>query len=183
MTKLTLSSERILIRNLTESDLDDFLSYRSDPEVTKFQNFDVYDRDKATEFILSQKDKAFGIEGEWLQLGIILLSEKKLVGDCAVKITGDSSEIGCTISREYQKKGIAKETVLLLMKYLIDECNIQKIVETTDEENIASQKLLESIGYKKDGLLINNCFIKGKWCNDIQYSMTKEDWQKKIKVV
>ncbi len=176
MKKFTLSSERLLLRNLKESDLDDFLVYRSDPEVTKYQGFGVFDRKKAEEFILSQKDMEFGIEGEWIQLGIILINENKLVGDCAVNVRSKKAQIGCTISKKYQRKGIAKETVLMLMKYLFEEFKVSIIIEAADEENIASLKLVESMGFVKNCLVINGSFINGEFRNDIQYSMTKQDW-------
>ena len=180
----SLESERLLIRNLRDSDLDDFFLYRSNPQITKFQGFDTYtNKEQAMNFISSMKDKKFGLEGEWLQLGIILKSQiesdNKLIGDCAVNISDNTAQIGCTISNLHQKKGYAKEVLHMLMKYLFEEHNIRRIVETTDEENISAQKLLESLGFRKEGLFIENCFIKGKWCNDIQYAMLKSEWDLK----
>ncbi|CAN5515936.1 GNAT family protein [soil metagenome] len=177
MKNFTLRSERLLLRNLKESDLDDFLLYRSDPEVTKYQGFGVFDKKKAEEFILTQKDMEFGLEGEWIQLGIILISENKLIGDCAVNVRSKKAQIGCTISKKYQRKGIAKETVLMLMKYLFEEFKVNTIIEAADEENIASLNLLKSIGFFKNCLVINGSFINGEYRNDIRYSLKKKEWE------
>lgn len=36
MKPLVIETERLRIRNLKDSDLDDFFDYRSNPEVTKY---------------------------------------------------------------------------------------------------------------------------------------------------
>ena len=175
-----LETNRLLLRNLQESDLDDFLFYRSNPEITQYQNFDTYNKKQAEEFILSQKKRRFGIEAQWIQLAIILKSDaesdNKLIGDCAVKLQEDTAEIGCTISHQFQKKGYAKEVLLMLMKYLFEERNIRRIVENTAEENIASQKLLDSLGFRKEGHFVENVFSKGRLWNELQYAMLKREW-------
>src|SRR5687768_15130326 len=119
--KLKLESERLILRNLEDNDLDDFLSYRSNPEVTRYQGFDPYNREAASEFITSQKEIEFGLPGQWLQLGIIDKKSDQLIGDCAVKLDKHEpriAEMGCTISPAFQQKGFAKETVLTLMRFL-----------------------------------------------------------------
>ncbi len=171
-----LQSERLLLRNLSESDLDDFLFYRSNPEITKYQNFDTFNRKQAEEFILSQKNREFGVEGQWIQLAIILISDNKLIGDCAVKLSEGTAEIGCTISNLFQKQGYAKEVLLTLMKFLFEQKNVRRIVETTAEENVASQKLIESLGFRKEGHFFENSFSKGRFWNELQYAMLKKEW-------
>lgn len=44
MSNLVIETKRIRIRNFIESDLDDFYKYRSSPEVTMYQGFDVFNR-------------------------------------------------------------------------------------------------------------------------------------------
>ncbi|MFZ1311336.1 MAG: GNAT family N-acetyltransferase, partial [Chitinophagaceae bacterium] len=67
MNKLIVHTERLLIRNLRLSDLVAFHAYRSDPEVTKYQGFDVFSMMQAEDFINAQADKEFGKAGEWVQ--------------------------------------------------------------------------------------------------------------------
>jgi len=54
MQKLIINSERLQIRNLKTSDLIDFHFYRSNPEVTKYQDFDVLTIEQVDEFITEQ---------------------------------------------------------------------------------------------------------------------------------
>lgn len=86
MQKLQLETERLIIRNLESSDVENFHLYRSNPEVTKYQSFDVMTLDQAEKFIANQKDRMFGKPGEWAQYAIEHKDTKKLIGDCAINL-------------------------------------------------------------------------------------------------
>jgi len=178
--KLKLESERLLLRNLEDNDMDDFLSYRSNPDVTRYQGFDAYDRETASEFITSQKEIEFGVPGQWLQLGIIDKKSNQLIGDCAVKLDKHDpriAEMGCTISPAFQHKGFAKETLVTLMRFLFDVQEVHRIEETTDAENISSIKLLEALGFRKEGHFFENIWFKGKWGSECLYAMLRSEWK------
>lgn len=70
MEKLTVETTRLKIRHLELIDLSDFYIYRSNPEVTKYQGFDVMTMEQAEEFIQDNSTKYFGQAGEWVQYGI-----------------------------------------------------------------------------------------------------------------
>jgi RimJ/RimL family protein N-acetyltransferase len=82
MDILSLVTPRLHIRNLKVTDLHDFHTYRSNPEVTKYQGFDVMTLKQAEEFINSQLDKGFGKPGEWVQYGIEKMETGKIIGLC-----------------------------------------------------------------------------------------------------
>ena len=179
MNKLSLNTGRLLIRNLRLSDLSEFHLYRSNPEVTKYQGFDVFSIEQAEEFIKQQADKAFGGAGEWVQYGIENKTTGKLIGDCAVKLDGNDirlGEIGITISPEEQKEGFAKETLLAILDFLFNLEDFHRVTETVDAENIASIQLLKSVGFRQEGHFIENIFFKGKWGSEYQYAMLKSEW-------
>lgn len=181
MKKLRIKTSRLLIRNLQTTDLNNFHIYRSNPEVTKYQGFDVMDKTACENFIISQVDKLFGKKGEWVQYGIENIMTHQLIGDCAIKLQEDDpriAEVGITISHLEQKKGFAKETMLGILSFLFDQKKIHRVVETVDAENIASIKLLKSIGFRKEGHFIENIFFKGQWGSEFQYAMLHWEWNK-----
>lgn len=179
MEKLIIQTERLIIRNLKTTDLEDFYIYRSNPEVTKYQGFDVMTKERSAEFINNQKDKLFGVPGDWIQYGIENKLTQKIIGDCAIKLDENDpriAEVGMTISHLEQKKGFAKETFLAILEFLFDTKQLHRVVETVDAENIASISLLKSIGFRQEGHFIENIFFKGKWGSEFQFAMLKKDW-------
>jgi ribosomal-protein-alanine N-acetyltransferase len=182
LENLHIITERLCIRNLEVTDLNDFYIYRSNPDVTKYQGFDVMTIEQADKFIREQTDKLFGQPGEWVQYGIENKSTRKIVGDCAVKLNQDDiriAEVGITISHLDQKKGYAKEALTGILAFLFNTRNIHRVVEIVDAENIASINLLRSVGFKLEGHFIENIFFKGKWGSEFQYAMLKPGWDTK----
>ncbi|HRI35016.1 MAG TPA: GNAT family protein [Saprospiraceae bacterium] len=182
MEPLHIKTPLLTIRHLKPSDLDDFHLYRSNPEVTKYQGFEVMTKEQAAEFIRRNETKNFGRSGEWVQYGIELNHSGKLIGDCALKLDELDqriAEIGITISHLEQRKGYAKETFISLLKFLFDTKDIHRVVEIVDTENIASIELLKSIGFRQEGHFIENIFFKGKWGSEYQYAMLKREWDKR----
>jgi [ribosomal protein S5]-alanine N-acetyltransferase len=182
MEIIDIRTPRLLIRNLKLADLTDFHIYRSNPEVTKYQGFDVMTIEQAKEFIKGQLGKEFGNAGEWVQYGIESKNTGKIVGDCAIKLNqfdARIAEIGITISHLEQRKGYAKEVLSGILSFLFDTIQIHRVVGIADAENIASIHLLKSLGFRQEGHFIENTFFKGKWGSEFQYAMLKKEWDKK----
>lgn len=174
-----ICTQRLSIRNLKLTDLADFHLYRSKPEVTKYQGFDVMTMELAEEFIKGQLNKEFGKAGQWVQYGIENKATAKIIGDCAIKLDQDDiriAEIGITISHLEQKKGYAKEALLGILDFLFRSQNIHRLVETVDTENSACINLLKSIGFRQEGHFVENLFFKGKWGSEFQFAMLKREW-------
>lgn len=179
---LKINTPRLYIRNLKLTDLNDFHIYRSNPEVTKYQGFDIMTIKQAEVFIKEQIDKEFGQTGEWVQYGIESIATGKIIGDCAIKLDNDDgriAEIGITISHLYQRNGYAKEALLGILTFLFNSQDIRRVVEIVDTENIASINLLKSIGFKREGHFIENIFFKWNWGSEFQYAMLKREWDTK----
>jgi len=184
MDTLNIQTERLFIRPLGLSDLIDFHTYRSNPEVVKFQGLDVMTIEQAEEFIIENASKPFGRAGEWVQFGIENRATKKLIGDCAIKLHADDTriaEIGITISHREQQKGYGREVLLSLLSFLFDEKRIHRVVEITDADNTASIQLLKCTGFRLEGCFVENIFFKEKWGSEFQYAMLKREWDERKK--
>jgi [ribosomal protein S5]-alanine N-acetyltransferase len=182
MIKLIIPTPRLLIRSLKPTDLEVFYSYRSDPDVTKYQGFDVMSMGEVEAFINEHRDKVFGVAGEWVQYGIEDRATGNIIGDCAIKLDENDpriAEIGITVSPSEQKKGYAKEVLSAILDFLFSRQDIHRVVEIVDVENTASIQLLKSAGFRKEGHFIENIFLKGKWGSEFQYAILKREWDER----
>ncbi len=181
MEKFYIETPRLLIRNLRQTDLEDFHSYRSDPQVTKYQGFDVMNRQEAAAFIERQVDKTFGEPGNWVQYALEEKATGALIGDCAIRLLEDTrmAEIGMTLSPARQRQGYAREAMLGILSHLFDTVQVHRVVETVDAENTASIALLRSLGFRQEGHFIENIFFKGKWGSEYQYAMLRREWHER----
>ena len=174
-----LHTERLQVRCLKPADLEDFYFYRSNPEVTRYQGFDVYTLEQARTFIREQQEKTFGLPGQWVQYGIENKSTGRLIGDCAIKLDQKDpriGEIGITVAHTEQKKGYAKEAIYAILTYLFSIDTFHRVTATTDADNAASIQLLKSLGFRQEGHFIENIFFKGKWSSELQFALLKKEW-------
>lgn len=161
METIQIHTKRLSIRPLELTDLLDFHRYRSNPEVVKYQSFDVMSIYQAETFIKENSTKHFGKAEEWVQYGIENLTTSQLIGDCAVKLSSENlsiAEIGITISHLEQQNGFAKEALLGILAFLFNTLKIHRVEEIVDTENTASINLLKSTGFKQEGHFIENIF-------------------------
>ena len=59
-----------------------------------------------------------------------------------------SAELGYWIGEDYQARGYATEACRILIKRAFEDLNIKQIFATYKQENIASKRVLEKLGFK-----------------------------------
>ncbi|GKC32464.1 acyl-CoA N-acyltransferases superfamily protein [Tanacetum coccineum] len=84
---------------------------------------------------------------------------------------GHKAEIGYCLARKYWGQGITTQALKMSVKIVLkDFPEIVRLEAFADVENIGSQRVLEKAGFKKEGLLRKNTFIKGSFVDDFVYS-------------
>ncbi len=88
-------------------------------------------------------------------------------------------EIGYGIDEpELRGKGYAPESARLLIDYLFSTKPLERIQATANSDNLASQHVLEKLGFVKEGTLRKNDFVKGRFVDTLIYSLLREEWEK-----
>ncbi len=164
-------TERLLVRSLSENDLRDFVDYRSDPGIVIYQDFDILNESEAQAFLTEHAKRFVVADDSWTQLGVVLKVDKKLIGDCAIKLSSDNqAHVGVTISATYQKKGYAKEVLLGLFTYLKSRFGVQIIVGIVDSRNDHSNALMRGLGFEL-AKRVDEVPFKGTICTEFYYKL------------
>jgi RimJ/RimL family protein N-acetyltransferase len=147
-----LLAQRLTIQPLTEKDLLDFVSYRQDPDIARYQSWDTnYSKEQAMALIESQTVVLIPAKGNWLQLAVHDSESKELLGDLALhSLSDDEFEIGFTIAKKHQGKGFAKEAVTTLIDHLFQEIGAIRVIANTDSRNTPSISVLKALGFVQD---------------------------------
>ena len=182
LAKMNLETERLILRKLRTSDLDDFHAFRSNPEICKFQSFDAFTIEESKKFIEEQSQTEFGTPGEWVQTGIVWKENNKLVGDFALKPElhePRTVEIGVTLNTEYQGKGFAVEAFTKVFEYLFTKTETHRIFGLLDTENVGSRKLMENLNFRREAEFKKSYWDKkmNEWRDEYLYALLKEDWK------
>ena len=177
----TIETTRLRLRHFTDDDSSLFMAYRNDPEVARYQSWEGITASEARAFIQDMKETQPWMPGEWFQIAIELKETGLLVGDCALKIEEDDerqAELGYTLARAYQGRGVASEAVSRVLEYAFVSLGLHRVIAITDVENAASVALLERLGLRREGHFRQNVWFKGKWGDEYLYAMLREEWLK-----
>jgi len=86
-------------------------------------------------------------------------------------------EIGYFLVPSERGKGYCTEAVNIMVDYLFLSKDIIRIQAHTELRNIASQKVLEKVGFEKEGTIRKSIFNRGEWRDANLYSILKEEWK------
>jgi RimJ/RimL family protein N-acetyltransferase len=174
-----IQTRRLNIRGLTPDDSESIYSYRSLPEVYRYQNWVPKSATEVGQYITRINACGYNVVDTWFQLCLCLQSNSELIGDLGLHFLppdNEQTEIGFTVS--HQGMGYAHEAVTAVMAHLFHHMNKHRIVASVDPNNSASISLLEKLGMRKEGLFKKSIRIRGVWEDDILYAILKEEWQR-----
>lgn len=177
---LPIVTARFRLRRLTEQDLPIFARYRGDPDVARYQSWSTYGMADAVRFHESQQAVELGTLGTWYQIGIAERDSDTLVGDCALHfVDADQVEIGFTLAREHQGRGIMREAVSALLDSVFGSLGKHRAIALTDARNTRAAKLLDSLGFRREAHFVESTFFKGAWGDELLYACLAREWKEK----
>jgi ribosomal-protein-alanine N-acetyltransferase len=86
-------------------------------------------------------------------------------------------EIGYAIVPSERGKGYCTEATQLMVDYLFLSKGIARIQATTHTKNVASQKVLEKVGFKREGTFRKPVLFRGEWTDGFIFSILREEWK------
>lgn len=144
-----LSTQRLLLKTVTQEDIQEVLFLRSDPEVNRYIfRKEKVERPQALAFI---ERVANGLANrDFYYWGITRKESPKMIGSiCLWNISDDRSqaELGYDLHPDFQGLGIMSEAVQAVFKFGVQQMGLARIEAFTHKENQSSKKLLERNGF------------------------------------
>jgi len=92
-------------------------------------------------------------------------------------VAGKQLEIGYSLVPSERGKGYGTEATQIMVDYLFLSKDTKRVQAQTDPRNVASHKVLEKVGFKKEGTLRKSFFMRGEWRDAYIYSILREEWK------
>ena len=171
-----LKTERLILRNFTEADGQDLYEYLSDAEVVKFEPYRPFLKDAAYEEAKRRAgDKRFLA---------VCLQNGKLIGNLYfAQGEFDTWEVGYVFNKDYWGKGYATESLKALMQFAFSHLSARRIIAKCDPLNPNSWRLLERVGMRREGTLLQNVYFSVDennapiWKDTYEYAMLKTEFK------
>jgi len=173
-----LETNRLLLRRIEKDDAYDLFTYLSDEEVMKHYGTKPFQTVEEAVRAISRYDSLFN-EKRGMRWGITLKGDNKVIGSCVFynMVTEHyRADIGFVLSRDFWGQGIAQEALKAVIKYGLENLNINRIEAVIEPANIPSQKLVERVGFLREGLLRSYEYFDGKFDDLYMYSLLKSDF-------
>lgn len=155
--------ERIILREIEEDDLNSIVEWRNDPAILRWLfSYSPLNKTKQRKWYEKYLDD------DTQQTFIIEVKEEKIqigtVGLTNIDYKNQRAELGVLIGDEsWQNKGVGKEALNLLIKFVSDEMNIRKIKATVFEENVPAIRLYKNCGFVEEGVLKKEVYKNGEF--------------------
>jgi RimJ/RimL family protein N-acetyltransferase len=174
---LPISTQKLVLRSFRDADLEEFLAYRNDPDVARFQYWEGISRDEAVAFLRKNTGSSLGIRGQWQQIAITLGSGDRLIGDIGLLLRDDgcSAELGFTLASRHQGRGFAREAMVGLIDALFDRSGLERLEAVTDARNVSAMALLARLGFEIHSTA--EAVFKGIGCQEHTYTLSRAAWR------
>lgn len=147
------TTNNLIIRELTENDIDDMCNICSQPAIQEFiDDFDdelPVEKAKLAAYI--QFVYPFYGFGLW---GVFLKENGQLIGRCGIEsqMVEDECEIMLSyyMDSAYWGRGYATESCQAVLEYARDELDIHRVVAVIDKRNSASRRVAEKLSMKEE---------------------------------
>lgn len=168
-----LETARLILRMPTEADVPTWFKMRSSAENMRYIGrkpataieevkalYDLVIADiianKHIGWVVAEKSNPTGFVG--------------MIGFHRIKPEHHRAEVGYMIEKEFQGKGYGKEAVNAIIEYAFQEMKIHSVEADIDKDNVASEQLLKSLGFRKEGHFVESFYYEGNFIDSVIYS-------------
>jgi len=142
----------VRLRRATPDDAPPLFLAAADPEVMRYMDWEMPTSDTETRKHLEEAEQRWidKTEFQWI---IEDRASGVLVGTISIRPKGHAADFGFFLARAHWHKGYASEAGQLVMNWLKEQPEVLRIWATADAENVRSQRVLERLGLRREGVL------------------------------
>jgi len=166
-----LETVRLILRPLQPDDWQAVLSYTVDPAVMRYLPEHLAMREPAAdaESMVCPDKFAVNLKTDGAFIGHLLF--------CHHDSEQQVREIGWVISPPYQRHGYATEAAAAVVRHGFQTLGLQRIVAACDSRNLASIRVMEKLGMRREAHFKDCLFRQGEWIDEYLYAIRAEEWR------
>ena len=174
---MQINTQRLVLRELRESDLDDFFRLFGDAAYRRFEGDPLSREETRAEL---EKFIAWGQvqPRKHYALAIALPAEDRLVGTIHLRTLNTDIrewEIGWGMQPACWGLGYAPEAALAMLRFAFGELNAHRVTAFCHAGNTASVRVMEKIGLRREGRLRQVRRLADAWCDEYVYAILETD--------
>jgi RimJ/RimL family protein N-acetyltransferase len=174
-----VETARLVLRELEEEDWTALHEVESRPEVARYQSFEPRTAEESRAYVLDTIESAAASPRLTYDLAVVLASGGQLIGRCGLGVTDfelREAVLWYTLHPDHWGRGYTTEAARAMLGFGFGELMLHRIWADCDPRNTASWRVLEKLGMRREGHLIENARIKGEWVDSLIYAVLNREW-------
>jgi RimJ/RimL family protein N-acetyltransferase len=168
-------SRALRLRPIEEDELSELVRLLWDPEAPGEHQWFGFRMDAVKDFERRWRDDGLiGKESSFLAVG---LDDGTCAGWVTWRAVGafGNFEIGIALFSEHRGHGTGTEAQRQLVDYLFSTTTANRLQAGTEVENLAEQRALQRVGFRREGVQRGLYFRAGQWRDSVMYGLLRDD--------
>jgi [ribosomal protein S5]-alanine N-acetyltransferase len=175
----TLHTAGLRLRGFTDADADALFALHSNAYVLRYWDAPPWsERLRAELFITACRQMAE--EGTGARLAMHRASDEVFIGWCGLTRWNPdyhSASLGYCLAEAAWGHGYATEAANALLQWGFDTLDLNRVQAETDTRNVASARVLEKLGFVREGTLREDCVVNGDVSDSWVYGLLRREWR------
>jgi RimJ/RimL family protein N-acetyltransferase len=174
----TLPTDRLRLRPFGDADADALFALHSNAHVLRYWDSPPWsERSRAERFIAGCRTMAE--EGTGARVAIDRASDGEFIGWCSLSQWNPdyrSASLGYCFTEAAWGHGYATEAARAVLRWAFDTLDLNRVQAEADTRNIASARVLEKLGFVREGTLREDCVVNGDVSDSWVYGLLRREW-------
>jgi len=167
---------RLVLRTMTDDDVDDIHAYHSRADVCRYVTFEPRSREEVVEKVAKySKAVALRGDGDYWQLAVERGDAPgRVIGDVyftIVSVANATGEIGWVLNPEHAGQGFMTEAASAVLDIAFNELGLHRVKAELDPRNAASIALCTRLGMREEAYFVEDLWFKGAWGDTAIYAI------------
>jgi RimJ/RimL family protein N-acetyltransferase len=173
-----LEGPSVRLRPLVPDDYATVFAWYNDPEVVApFDRFSVDTLDSFVDSVTSAPTNAASLAPRFVIERRDAPGAIGFVGHYVAHPVLEYVDIWYVLGeRTARGKGYGREAVGLLVTHVFGTTSVERVGATCDVENVPSYRLVEGLGFRREGTLRSALFHHSRWHDVYVYGITRTEW-------
>lgn len=172
-------TDRLWLRELAMEDAPALLAIQTAPEVAAYMTYDPRTLESVRAYIAGCITEGRAEPRRVFELAIVRADDDHFIGRTGFMVDEHLHEarFWYELDPACWKRGYAVEATRALLGIIFDEVGAHRAVTDIDPRNLASARVSERLGMRREAHFLENQLIRGEWCDTWLYGLLRREWQ------
>lgn len=173
-----IRTERLVLREFEPEDWGAVHTYASDPKAVEYMPFGPNQVGETKTFVRERLEEQEAVDRDRYILAVVRAENRRLIGSVGLGLAGtESASLGYILGRPFWGRGYGTEAARAMLDFGFGTLGLRRVTAAPDQRNIASARVLEKIGMRREGAHRESVWIQGAWRDVYAYAILDWEWE------